>query len=92
MALFLAMGEISWLHLSSLHTEIPLRFPEVQGLAKSWHVVCVRFLIVLFYKSWIMTANCELVLQIMYFSGLPMKASNSLSKEVGSNGQLNVFW
>lgn len=68
MGLFLAMGEISWLHLSSLHTEISLRFPEVQGLAKSWHVVCVRFLIVLFYESWIMTANCELVLQIMYFS------------------------
>lgn len=68
MALFLAMGEISWLHLSSLHTEISLRFPEVQGLAKSWHVVCVRFLTVLFYKSWILTANCELVLQIMYFS------------------------
>lgn len=50
MGLFLAMGEISWLHLSSLHTEISLRFPEVQGMAKSWHVVCVRFLIVLFYE------------------------------------------
>lgn len=45
--------------LRVLHTlESPSGFLKFRGWRNSWHVVCVRFLIVLLYESWVMTASC----------------------------------